>query len=129
SLTAPELVVGDSVPKLTVAEIHELYTKATGTDTTAEKDLLPDEEKWICDYAKKEQGCEAVFVTDFPKQAMKFYHKLSDDGQTVMWADLLFRGLEIATCPEREVRYEVLVRQMKEAGLDPEHPGYKYYLE
>jgi len=60
---------------------------------------------------------------------MKFYHKLSDDGKTVMWADLLFRGLEIATCPEREVNHDKLVKQMKDAGLDPEHPGYKYYLE
>jgi len=96
---------------------------------TDEKDLLPDEEKWICEHAKSEQGCEAVFVTNFPKQAMKFYHKLSDDGKTVMWADLLFRGLEIATCPEREVNHDKLVKQMKDAGLDPEHPGYKYYLE
>ncbi|MBX4199690.1 aspartate--tRNA(Asn) ligase, partial [Candidatus Saccharibacteria bacterium] len=93
------------------------------------KDLLPDEERWICDYAKKNDGCEAVFVTHFPASAMKFYHKLADDGQTVLWADLLFRGLEIATCPMRENNYEKMIEQMKAAGLDPEHPGYKYYLE
>ncbi|MGH7156852.1 MAG: amino acid--tRNA ligase-related protein, partial [Candidatus Saccharimonadales bacterium] len=97
--------------------------------TRSEKDLLPDEERWICEHAKAEQGCEAVFVTNFPKEAMKFYHRLSDDGQTVLWADLLFRGLEIATCPVRENRYEVLVEQMKAAGLDPQAPGYKFFLE
>jgi len=129
SWNAPELVLKPKFPRYTVAHVHELYSKATGTDTTSEKDLLPDEEKWICEHAKAEQGCEAVFVTNFPKQAMKFYHKLSDDGETVMWADLLFRGLEIATCPEREVNYDKLVQQMKDAGLDPQHPGYKYYLE
>jgi nondiscriminating aspartyl-tRNA synthetase len=129
SLQAPELVLKEKFPRYTVAQVHELYTKATGTDTTNEKDLIPDEERWICEHAKKEQGCEAVFVTNFPKEAMKFYHKLSDDGQTVMWADLLFRGLEIATCPMRENRHEVLVEQMKAAGLDPNHAGYKFFLE
>ncbi len=129
SLNAPELVLKPKFPRYTVAEVHQMYTKATGTDTTKEKDLIPDEEKWLCEYTKKEQGCEAVFVTNFPKEAMKFYHKLSDDGQTVLWGDLLFRGLEIATCPMRENNYEKLVAQMKKAGLDPDHPGYKYFLQ
>jgi nondiscriminating aspartyl-tRNA synthetase len=128
SLQAPELVLKERFPRYTVAQVHELYTKATGTDTINEKDLIPDEERWICEHAKKEQGCEAVFVTNFPKEAMKFYHKLADDG-TVLWADLLFRGLEIATCPMRENNHDKLVEQMKAAGLDPTHPGYKYFLE
>ncbi len=127
-LKAPELVLKEQFPRYTVAEVHKLYSEANDTDTTNEKDLIPDEEKWICEHAKKEQGCEAVFVTNFPKEAMKFYHKLADDG-TVLWADLLFRGLEIATCPVRENRHEVLVEQMKAAGLDPQSPGYKYFLE
>jgi aspartyl/asparaginyl-tRNA synthetase len=46
-----------------------------------------------------------------------------------LWADLLFRGLEIATCPMREHRYEKLMEQMKKAGLDISHLGYKYYLQ
>jgi nondiscriminating aspartyl-tRNA synthetase len=128
SLNAPDLVLKEKFPRYTVEQVHDMYTKATGTDTTHEKDLIPDEERWICEHAKKEQGCEAVFVTNFPKEAMKFYHKLADDG-TVLWADLLFRGLEIATCPMRENRHEVLIEQIKAAGLDPGHPGYKYFLE
>jgi nondiscriminating aspartyl-tRNA synthetase len=128
-LKAPELVLKDDFPRYTVAQVHEMYSQANSTDTTKEKDLIPDEERWICEYAKKEEGCEAVFVTNFPKEAMKFYHKLSDDGETVLWADLLFRGLEIATCPVRENRHDVLVEQMKAAGLDPQSPGYKYFLE
>lgn len=129
SWNAPELVLKPKFPHYTVAEVHAMYSKATGKDTTKAKDLIPDEEKWICEHAKKEQGCEAVFVTNFPKAAMKFYHKLSDDGQTVMWADLLFRGLEIATCPLRENRHDILLQQMKDAGLDPKNPGYKFFLE
>ncbi|MEK7059629.1 MAG: aspartate--tRNA(Asn) ligase [Patescibacteria group bacterium] len=130
SLNAPELVVADKVPKLSVAEIHKLYTKATGTDTTEEKDLIPDEERWICDYARKELGSELVYAINFPVEAMKFYHQVNpDDPSTVLWGDLLFRGLEIATVPLREYRHDKLVEQMKAAGIDVEHPGYKYYLQ
>lgn len=130
SLNAPELVLKDSVPKFTVSEIHELYTKANKGDTTKEKDLTPDEEKWICEYAKKTRGSELVYATNFPVEAMKFYHQVNpEDENTVLWGDLLFRGLEIATVPMREHRLEKLVGQMKAAGLDPEAPGFKYYLQ
>jgi nondiscriminating aspartyl-tRNA synthetase len=128
SLQAPELVLKEKFPRYTVAQVHEMYTKATGTDTTNEKDLIPDEERWICEHAKKEEGCEAVFVTNFPASAMKFYHKLADDG-TVLWADLLFRGLEIATCPMRENRHDVLMEQIKAAGIDTSNPLFKVFLE
>lgn len=128
SLNAIRPVLSESFPRITVAEVHELYSKASGEDTTAEKDLAPAEERWITDWSKKEKGSEAVFVTDFPLSAMKFYHRKNPNQDTVMWADLLFRGLEIATAPERENNYQKMIEQMKAAGLDPEHPGYKYYL-
>ncbi len=130
SLNAPDLVLKEEFPRYTVAEVHEMYGKANNVDLSKEKDLIPAEERWICDYAKKQEGCEAVYVTHFPVEAMKFYHMVNpDDPTTVMWGDLLFRGLEIATCPQREHHYDKLVEQMKKAGLDPEHPGYKYYLQ
>lgn len=127
SLNAPELKLTDEVPAFTIAEIHEMYTKATGTDTTSEKDLTPDEERWIADYARKELGSDLMYATDFPREAGKFYHKFKDDG-TVAWADLLFRGLEISTVPLRENNYEKMIQQLKDAGLDPDEDGFKYYL-
>jgi nondiscriminating aspartyl-tRNA synthetase len=127
SLNAPELKLTDDVPKFTIAEIHEMYTKATGTDTTNEKDLIPDEERWIADYARKELGSDLVYATDFPKEAGKFYHKFKED--SVAWADLLFRGLEIATVPLRENNYETMIEQMTAAGLDVNADGFKYYLQ
>lgn len=106
-----------------------MYTKATKTDTTSEKDLTPDEkERWISEYARKQLGSDLVFAVDFPREAGKFYHKFKDDG-TVAWGDLLFRGLEIATCPLRENNYQKMIEQMTTAGLDVTHPGFKYYLD
>ena len=129
SLNAPELKLTEEVPEFTVEEIHEMYTKATGTSTIGEKDLTPDEEKWICEYARKKLGSDLVFATEFPMEAAKFYHKVDVEKGVTMWADLLFRGVEIATCPLRETNYEKLVEQMEKAGLDVENPGYKYYLQ
>ncbi len=130
SLNAPELKLPSDgkVPRFTIAQIHEMYTKATKHDTTNEKDLVPDEERWISEYARKELGTDLVFAVDFPKEAGKFYHKFKDDG-TVAWGDLLFRGLEIATVPLRENNYEKMIEQMTRAGLDVTHEGFKYYLQ
>ncbi len=131
SLQAPDLKLAEdgSIPRFTVAEIHNLYTKATQTDTTQEKDLIPDEERWIADYARKNYNSDLVYATDFPAVAGKFYHKFKDEEGTVAWADLLFRGLEIATVPLRENNYEKMLTQMERAGLDVTHEGFKHYLQ
>jgi aspartyl/asparaginyl-tRNA synthetase len=105
-----------------------MYTAATKNDTTQEKDLIPDEERWIAEHARKELGSDLVYAVRFPVEAMKFYHKAGDDGETVLWGDLLFRGLEIATVPLRENSYAKMNEQMKAAGLNPEEPGFTAYL-
>ncbi len=127
SLRAPELVLKPKFPRYTMAEIHKLYTKDTGNDTTKELDLTPDEERWICEYAKEHDGCEAVYATGLPKSKMKFYHMDNGDG-TARSSDLLFRGVEISTVPQREHRYDKLVEQMKAAGIDPEAKGFAAYV-
>ncbi|MBP7806934.1 aspartate--tRNA(Asn) ligase [Candidatus Saccharibacteria bacterium] len=131
TLNAPELKLPEDgkVPRFTIAEIHEMYTKATKTDTTDEKDLTPDEERWICDYARKKLGTDLVYAIEFPIEAAKFYHKVDEEKGVVFWGDLLFRGIEIATVPLREHNYEKMIAQMKAAGLDVEHEGFKYYLQ
>jgi aspartyl/asparaginyl-tRNA synthetase len=112
--TQPKLV--DQIPQLSLSEIHELYSKATGQ---------------ITEYAKKNLGSEAVFVTQWPADEMKFYHRKSDSNPDIAErADLIFRGVEIATISLRENRYEVLLQQLKDiAGGDPESDGFKYYLQ
>lgn len=124
-------VFPDEIPSLGLEEIHELYSKATGEDSRGEKDMRPDEEKWVTEYAKKNLGSEAVFVTKWPASEMKFYHRISaEDPQFAERADLIFRGVEIATVSMRENRYDVLLDQLKTiAGGDPDADGFKYYLQ
>jgi nondiscriminating aspartyl-tRNA synthetase len=131
SLNAPELKLPEDgkIPRFTVAQIHEMYGKANNVDLSAEKDLIPDEEKWISNYARKQLGTDLVFATEFPIEAAKFYHKVDAENGVTMWGDLLFRGLEIATCPLRENNYDKMIEQMTAAGLDVTHEGFKYYLQ
>ncbi|MDB5178336.1 MAG: Aspartyl-tRNA synthetase [Patescibacteria group bacterium] len=129
-LGAQKPKLAKELPRLTMAEIHDLYSKATGENTRDELDLFPAEERWICEYAAKELGSEAVFVTEWPMRDAKFYH-LGDEKhpEVAVRADLLFRGIEIVTASMREHRYDVLVKQLREmANGDPESEGFKYYL-
>ncbi len=114
------------IPVLSLEEIHEKYSKATGENSVGEKDLRPDEERWICDYAKKNLKSEAVFVSEWPADEMKFYHKKNDkDPKLADRIDLLFRGVEITTGSMRENKYEIVLKQLKElAKGDPTDPGF-----
>ncbi len=127
-LKAPEPILKPKFPRYSMKRIHQLYEEANKVDMSNEIDLTPDEERWICDYAKEHDGCEAIFATDLPKPKMKFYHMAKDD-ESAYSADLLFRGLELATAPLREHRYDQLVEQMQAAGITIDDPGYKFYLQ
>lgn len=128
---AQPIILADEIPQLGLEEVHELYSKATGEDSRGEKDMRPDEERWVTEYAKKNLGSEAVFITKWPASEMKFYHRKSEEDPSIAErADLIFRGVEIATISMRENRYEVLVDQLKTiAGGDPDADGFKYYLQ
>ena len=124
-------LLSEHAVSIPLAEVHELFEKHNNTTVEDKKDLTPSEEKWITDYSKKNLGTEAVFVTEWPASDMKFYHKKMDDNPSLAErSDLLFRGVEIMTCPMREHRYEKLVEQLKDkVGGSPDDPGFKYYLQ
>jgi nondiscriminating aspartyl-tRNA synthetase len=130
TLRASKPELPKAIPSISMAEIHERYSKANDQNTVDEKDLRPDEERWICEYAQKELGSEAVFVTDWPASDMKFYHKAQGDNvELADRIDLLFRGVEIATGSTRENDYAVVLEQLKKkAGGDPNDPGFKPLL-
>lgn len=128
---AQPVKLSDSIPRIALEEVHRLYTAATKESTLGEKDLRPDEERWITEYAKQNLASEAVFVTEWPVSEMKFYHRISADNPDIAErADLIFRGVEIATISMRENRYDVLLDQLVNiAGGNPEAEGFKYYLQ
>lgn len=130
ALGAQKPVLAEKFPRITVKELHELMLKETGEDYTKELDVVPAEERFICEYSAKNRWSEAVFVTEFPWSDAKFYHHQSPTNPEVTdRADLLFRGVELATITQREVWYDKLIQQIKDRDLDPENPGLKHYLD
>lgn len=120
-------VLPKEIPEITIKEVHELYKKATKEDFTNEDDLAPAEEKWICEWSKKNLQSEAIFVIGWPAKSktFKFYHRVNKENPEIAdRADLLFRGVEIVTLSMRENIYDKVVSQMKEKGYDYNDPGF-----
>ena len=93
-------------------------------DESEKTDLTTEAERLSYRYAMDEFNSEFIFVTDFPKEKRPFYHMRKND--VPEGYDLIYRGVEITTGAEREHRYDVLVKQAKEKGLDKD---VEFYLE
>jgi aspartyl-tRNA synthetase len=52
--------------------------------------------------------------------------KKKDDPSVTCRADLIWNGLEMTTLAQREHRYQILIEQCKEKGLDP--GKFSFYL-
>lgn len=128
-LKARKPILTSKIPEITLVELHELYFQKTGQDLRKEPDPSPVEERWICEYSTQVWGSEAVFVTEFPSAHAKFYHYISEEKPEVAErADLIFRGVEIATLSRREHRYDKLVEQLRQIGASPDSDGFKHYM-
>lgn len=87
-------------------------------------DLQTEHERYLTEEIFK----KPLFVTDYPKDIKAFYMRMNDDGKTVAACDLLVPGVgEIIGGSQREERYDVLVKRMKELGLKEE--DYWWYLD
>lgn len=90
-----------------------------GWEPIEKADLDPAGERMLSEYAQEEFGCEFVYVTEYPISVRPFYHMRPKPGITASF-DLLWKGLEITTGAQREHRYDILVSQAQEKGLNPD---------
>ena len=120
--------VPDTIPSLKLREAQELIFKETGKDNRQEPDLEPEDERWLCEWSKKEHNSDFVFVTHYPvsKRPMYTMEDQTDPGYTNGF-DLLFRGVEITTGGQRRHNYQNLIDGIKMKGLNPEK--FSYYLQ
>jgi asparaginyl-tRNA synthetase len=87
-------------------------------------DLQTEHERYLSEEVFK----KPVIVTDYPRQIKAFYMRLNDDDKTVRAMDVLVpRVGEIIGGSQREERYDVVLRRLRETGLD-EKP-YWWYLD
>ena len=110
----------DNIVSVRFDEVHKIVYEKYNKDYRNEKDLAPEEEGFICEYAKKEWGTDFVAVTHYPTEKRPFY--AMDDPENphlTLSFDLLYKGLEITTGGQRIHRYEDYMEKMKRLNLDP----------
>ncbi|MEG0958989.1 MAG: asparagine--tRNA ligase [Erysipelotrichaceae bacterium] len=87
-------------------------------------DLQSEHERYICE--KVIEG--PVFLTDYPKDIKAFYMRVNDDNKTVAACDLLVPGVgELVGGSQREERYDMLEKRMKEMGMAQE--SLQWYMD
>lgn len=114
-------------PRVTMEEAYSLLEER-GVPVTRGSDLDPTGERELGQIISEKYGSDFVFLTEFPWSVAQFYHmrKPSDPAYTNR-ADLLYKGLEICTLAQREHRYDVLMSQAKEKGLNAS--DFRFYLD
>lgn len=123
-----DLIVNSDFERITYTEAIDILLKKKKQNWQYPvewgKELQTEHERYLCEKVFK----KPVFVIDYPKDVKAFYMKLNDDGKTVAGMDLLVPGVgEIIGGSQREDDYDVLVRRIKEMGLDEKE--YWWYLD
>ena len=116
------------IPRITMAEAKEILREMGCA--SEQPDITTAEEKALGDYVKEKYGSDFVFVTEWPWESRPFYHKKAIDKhehEISVSADLLYKGVEIVTCAQREESYAKLCEQLKGKGLHQE--GLQWYLD
>lgn len=127
-LGVPEALAPEAFPTMTLREAQELIKTETGVDKTKEPDLEPEDERFLCEYAKEHWDSDFVFVTHFPTSKRPFYtHVDPENPEFSRSFDMLFRGLEMCSGAQRVHDYEDLKARIAEKGLDPEK--FHFYLQ
>ena len=114
-------------PRVTMAEALAVLSEL-GHTPEREGDLDPKGERLLGEYIRKTQGCDYVFVIDYPVSVRPFYHMChAEHSELTRSFDLLCHGVEITTGAQREHRPDVLKAQAREKGLDLE--TIQFYLD
>ena len=115
-------------PRVTLAEAKQMLADAGHEMSGPVNDLDPSEERGLSALIAEQHGHEFCFVKDYPPGGRAFYHMRHDDDPNLTKGfDLLWRGIELTTGAQREHRYEKLLEQTREKGIDPD--SIQYYLD
>jgi aspartyl-tRNA synthetase len=115
-------------PRVTLEHAKELLREHGHDAPGAGHDLDPPSERALSAIVKELHGHELTFVTDYPTTVRPFYHMRHPEDQALTKSfDLLWRGIELTTGAQREHRYEQLLAQAEDKGVDV--GPIQYYLD
>jgi len=114
-------------PRIPMDEAKKLLA-GRGLKYGPDDELDPAGERALGEIVLEKYGHEFVFLTQFPWAQAKFYHmRDKNNPKAAERADLLYKGMEIATLTRREHRYDVLMKQAQAAKVDV--GKLKFYLD
>jgi nondiscriminating aspartyl-tRNA synthetase len=115
-------------PRVTLEDAKEMLREQGHNVPGAGHDLDPPSERALSALIVDRHGHEFCFVTDYPASVRAFYHMRHEDDPTLTKSfDLLWRGIELTTGAQREHRYEKLIAQAEDRGVETE--SIQYYLD
>jgi nondiscriminating aspartyl-tRNA synthetase len=115
-------------PRVTLEQAKEMLREHGHEAPGVGHDLDPPSERALSAIVKEQHGHEFAFVTDYPTTVRPFYHMRHADQPTLTRSfDLLWRGIELTTGAQREHRYEQLLEQAEDKGV--EVGPIQYYLD
>ena len=107
-------------PELRFPEIYEIL-KGLGKEIEPGEDYDRESEVLLWKYAKKKYDCDFFFVNRFPFKVKPFYvMKVDEDPEWARSVDLVYKGLELSSGGQREHRYDKIVSQIREKGMNAE---------
>ncbi|HXC45467.1 MAG TPA: aspartate--tRNA(Asn) ligase, partial [Solirubrobacteraceae bacterium] len=115
-------------PRIALADAKALLAEHGHEAPGIGHDLDPPSERALSAILAEQSGSEFAFVCDYPTSVRPFYHMRYEDRPTLTKSfDLLWRGIELTTGAQREHRYERLLAQAQEKGV--EVGPIQYYLD
>src|SRR5713226_2677456 len=103
-------------------EAIELLRK-NGEEIGMGMDFSKTQEKKLAELVK----ARAFIITHWPVELKAFYAMPEKDGKTCHAFDLIYNGLEISSGTQRIHQPELLVKQLKAKGLNPD--GFRSYID
>lgn len=120
-------IVENGFARITYTEAIEIMKKSGKKfEYTPEYgiDLQTEHERFLAE----EHFKRPVIVRDYPQEIKAFYMRLNEDGKTVAAMDVLVPRIgELIGGSQREDRYDVLVKKIKDLGMDIKN--YEWYLD
>jgi nondiscriminating aspartyl-tRNA synthetase len=112
--------VADKIPMLKLREAQQIIFDRTGRDCRQEKDLAPEDEREICQWALETHNSDLVFISHFLSAKKPFYVYPDPTDPTYAFSvDLLGRGVEWSSGGQRLNDYAQILEHVNKWGLKP----------
>ncbi|MEM5834486.1 MAG: aspartate--tRNA(Asn) ligase [Candidatus Aenigmatarchaeota archaeon] len=108
-------------PEVRFPKIYEILEEY-GKKLPRNQDLDKESTKILTEYVKEKYKSDFFFVNRFPFAIKPFYvMRVDEEPEWARSVDLIFKGLELSSGGQREHRYEKIIAQIKEKGLNLEN--------